>query len=216
MKVASDATDHKNLGHLGQRRRESSASVMDASQGVETNKVSCLNQSSTLSAHVSPALAMASSHHIMIGRHHIASDRLYNRPMCFTANKSISRWHLLLRCTGTSHFSFEMWRALVRNFRTPLGGMRDRAVNAEDGSGSSSSSSSSSSFQRTDDSKAEEEKNTLLCSAEFNQRQSSGHHRCVRAARHLDYGTSIPQHPPLGIHTVRCIVFSTLPTLDVL
>ena len=45
LKVASDATDHKNLGHLGQLRRESSASVMDASQGAEKDQVSRLPRS---------------------------------------------------------------------------------------------------------------------------------------------------------------------------
>ena len=45
LKVASDATDHKSLGRLGQLRREISASVMGASQGVEENQVSCLTRS---------------------------------------------------------------------------------------------------------------------------------------------------------------------------
>ena len=40
LKVASDATDHNKLGHLGQLRRESSASVMDASESVERDQVS--------------------------------------------------------------------------------------------------------------------------------------------------------------------------------
>ncbi len=44
LKVANDATDHKNLGHLGHLRRESSASVVDASQGAGKEQVSRLSR----------------------------------------------------------------------------------------------------------------------------------------------------------------------------